>query len=191
VRAAALAEGSGGAARGCADWLLLEVGSAVTAAATVGGVLQRGASGAAGEAGHVPIYPFGELCPCGQRGCLEAYASVVAIEGRYRRVSGRQLDAAAIIERVGRDPLADEVWGQAAAALGVALAGYTMLIDPQVIVLAGPLAEASEVNDLVLASVREEMRSRLLWRDVPQLVTALLGDEAPMRGATVLGWGSA
>ncbi|MEP6852801.1 MAG: ROK family protein [bacterium] len=188
VRAAALAEGANGAARGCSDWLLLHVGRTVTAAVVVGGRVQRGAGGAAGEAGHVPIYPFGELCPCGQRGCVEAYASTVAIENRYWRVSGLDLDLAAIAGRVGRDPLADEVWGQAAAALGVALADYSMLLDPELIVLGGPLAQ---VSDLALGSVRQELRSRLIWREAPVLTTAALGADAALAGAAALGWSAA
>jgi glucokinase len=186
VRAAALAEGRDGVAASVADWLYLSVSHTVVAAAVVAGQLQRGATGAAGELGHLPIHPFGERCTCGQRGCLEAYASTTAVTTRYARVSGRSSSAGALASLIGRDPLADEVWGHAAAALGVALTHYTMLNDPEVIVLAG---EIGDLDEAVVGLIRQELRSRLAWRQAPRVASARLsGAQAALTGAAILGW---
>ncbi len=188
VRAAGAAEGVLGVARGLRQWLFLRVGTGLAAAATVDGRMQRGATGSAGEFGHMPIYPFGEVCACGQRGCVEAYASAASIARRYGAVAGSALTAREIALRVGRDPLADEVWGQACAALGVALASYVMINDPELIVIGGALSGAGET---LLAPVREELRVRLVWREAPRMALARLGAEAGRSGAGLLGWQAA
>src|SRR3954468_19848536 len=71
---AAWGERSAGAGRGVDDLAVVLVGSGVGAGIILGGKLQEGASGVAGEFGHVVVHPGGRSCGCGQRGCLEAYA---------------------------------------------------------------------------------------------------------------------
>jgi glucokinase len=188
VRAAAVAEGRRGAARGVRNWLFLSVGATIAAAAFVDGQLQRGATGAAGEFGHLPIYPFGEVCACGQRGCVEVYASVASVTARYERISGETVTVAQIADRAGRDPLAGEVWTHAIEALGSALVMYTMIEDPELVVLGGELARVAEP---VLASLRADLRRRLLWRQAPRVVVAELGHDAPILGAIELAWTAA
>ena len=183
VRAVARAEGCSGAARGVGDWLYLDVGQEIVAAATVGSRLQDGATGAAGEVGHLPIYPFGRLCRCGQRGCVEAYASVTAMSAQVREISGRTVSVADIAARVGVDPLIDEVWQQSVAALGLALTMYVMMADPELIVLGGELAGVEEV---ALPALRRELRARLLWRQSPRITVAALGPDAVLDGAVSL-----
>jgi glucokinase len=184
VRAGALAEGHSGAGRGVADWLYLRIDDEIHAAAIVNGRLQRGATSAAGEVGHLPIYPFGLVCRCGQRGCVEQYASVDAVRRRQAKLSGSDLTVTEIAERFGRDPLVDEVWGQACAALGVALAMYTLVQDPQLVVLAGELTQAGGV---LLSSVGAELRTRLAWREPPRLVIATARTPG-LHGAAILAW---
>ncbi|MCW2528622.1 MAG: hypothetical protein JWM76_3482 [Pseudonocardiales bacterium] len=185
VRAAAVVEGSHGAARGLRNWLFLSVGATITAAAFVDGRLQRGATGGAGEFGHLPIYPFGEVCACGQRGCVEVYASVASVTARYERISGEIVSVAQIAERAVRDPLAGEVWTHAIEALGSALVMYTMIEDPEMVVLGGELAR---VADPALAALRADLRRRLLWRQAPRVIVAELGHDAPLLGAIELAW---
>ncbi|MFG1922406.1 ROK family protein [Cryptosporangium sp. NPDC048952] len=83
VRAAGRAERHLGAARGADDFVLLQLGTGIAAAVVTEGTLVSGAGSAAGEAGHMPVYPDGEPCPCGKRGCLEAYAAGAAVPRRY------------------------------------------------------------------------------------------------------------
>jgi glucokinase len=191
VRAAAVAEGSRGSARGLRNWLYLFVGNTIAAGAFVDGRLQRGATGAAGEFGHLPIYPFGELCACGQRGCVEVYASVASVTARYERISGDALTIAQIAERAGRHPLAGEVWTNAIEALGSALVMYTMIEDPELVVLGGELARVADPALAALSALRGDLRKRLLWRQAPRVVIAELGHDAPLLGAIELAWAEA
>ena len=103
------------------------------------------------------------MCACGQRGCLETYASGAAIARRYRARRGAApgLSAQHIAAARGTDPWADQVWRDATTALGIALASATMLLDPELIVLGGGLATA---GDVLLDPVREELAARLTWR---------------------------
>lgn len=169
VRAAAMAEGANGAAAGAANWLYLQIDDEIHAAAIVNASLLRGATSTAGEVGHLPIYPFGVVCRCGQRGCTEAYGSASAVRRRYTEVTRRTASVAQISARFGRDPLADEVWRQACEALGIALAMYTLIQDPQVVVLAGEMTTAGSV---LISAVDEGLRERLAWREPPRLVIA-------------------
>jgi glucokinase len=84
VVAATLAEHRLGAGRGFDDLLCVFAGSGVGGALVLGGELRAGAHGAAGEIGHMVVVDGGELCPCGRRGCMEAYAGRVALERAAR-----------------------------------------------------------------------------------------------------------
>jgi glucokinase len=183
VRTAGLAEAELGAARGCRDYLFVALGTGVAAAACVGGTLLAGASGAAGELGHIPVYPDGLPCACGQRGCLEAYASAAAIARRYTSRTGNTLDAAAVASCLDTDRIAAEVWNEAAVALGIALATYTLIADPELIVLGGGLSNAGEV---LVTPVVKELGARLTWLPTPQVIVAELGSDAGCVGATLL-----
>jgi glucokinase len=184
VRTAALAEGQFGAAAGVSDWLYVLIDDDIEAAATVAGSLLRGATGAAGEVGHLPVYPFGLPCRCGQRGCAVPYAGAAAVRQRYRELSRHDASIAEIAARFGRDPMVDEVWHQACAALGLALATYTLIQDPELIVLGGELAAAGGV---LLSAVGAELRDRLAWRQAPRLVVARAATPV-LHGAALLAW---
>jgi glucokinase len=182
VAAAALAESSRVAAD---DVLFVSLGTGIASAHVVGGVVRRGATGRAGELGHSPVYPDGDECACGQRGCLEAYASAAAIARRYAARTGTSLATIDIAALVGSDPDATAVWDVAVEALGAALATQTMVTDPGVIVLGGGLAEA---GDLLVERVRAALAGRLAWRPAPPVTGASLGEAAGMHGAAALAW---
>jgi glucokinase len=183
VRTAGLAEAELGAARGCPNHLFVAIGTGVAAAACVGGVMLTGTTGAAGELGHIPVYPDGLPCACGQRGCLETYASAAAIARRYARRTGLALDAAAVANRLDSDPVAAELWAEAAVALGIALATYTLIADPELIVLGGGLSNAGEA---LVTPVVKELSARLIWLPTPRVTVAELGSGAGCVGATLL-----
>ena len=95
-----------------------------TRALVVGGLVVEGSSGSAGECGHVVVHAGGELCPCGQRGCLEAYAAGAAVVRRYLARGGRgAVSTADVVGLLGRDVDADAVWRDAVEALALALHG--------------------------------------------------------------------
>ena len=88
VRAAGLAELELGAGRGALEMLFVALGTGIAAAVITRGRLATGATGMAGELGHLPVVPDGEWCACGQRGCTETYASGAALSRRYSAISG-------------------------------------------------------------------------------------------------------
>jgi glucokinase len=98
VVVATLAEHRLGAGRGFDDLLCVFAGSGVGGALVLGGELWGGAHGAAGEIGHMVVVEGGELCPCGRRGCMEAYAGRVALEraARAAAAAGRPTELLAI-----------------------------------------------------------------------------------------------
>jgi glucokinase len=187
VRAAGWAEVVLGRARDVADCLILIIGTGIAGVVRSGGALLRGAIDLAGEIGHVPVYPDGELCACGMRGCLETYASAGAVARRYAERAGRRCDARTIVATRGSDPVAAQVWDEATQALGLALTTYTMLLDPTSVVLGGGLAEAGEA---LLEPVRRELTRLLTWRPVPVVETSPLGARAGQLGAALLAWQS-
>lgn len=182
VSAAGLAEAAFGATRGARDSLLVMLGTGVAGFITVGGQPHVGARGLGGEIGHIPVWPDGEACPCGQRGCLERYASAAAVARHYEQRSGRSLSAAEVAARLDSDEDAAAVWLDATTALGMALATATMLIDPELIVLGGGLSAAG--GDL-LTPVAAEVTRRVTWRPVPRLGVSTLGSRAGLLGAAL------
>ena len=111
VRAAGVAEVVLGSAQGADDCVIVVIGTASRGMVS-GGRPVHGATGLAGELGHVPVRPGGEICACGQRGCLETYASAGAIARRYVRAGGEPLSSVEIVSRLGTDALADRVWSE-------------------------------------------------------------------------------
>ncbi|WP_063780754.1 ROK family protein [Nonomuraea sp. SBT364] len=187
VRTGGLAESVLGAGRGVPDFLFLPIGTGIAGAMIIHGEPYGGASGWGGEIGHIPVFPDGEQCACGQFGCLETYASAASVGRRYSLRAGLE-DVRAEQVVASDDPLAIEVWDDAVEALSLALATYTLLLDPSMIVLGGGLAEAGPA---LFDPVRTRLVKRLTFRDAPPLLPAALGVDAGMLGAALLGWRAA
>jgi glucokinase len=188
VRAAGLAECTLGRARGVADCVIVVIGTGIAGVVVSGGVTTRGATDLAGEIGHLAVHPGGEVCACGQRGCLETYASATAIARRYRTLAGSDataMTAADVVARYATDASAARVWREATEALGLGLAACTMLLDPALIVLGGGLAQA---GDALIEPVRAELGARLTWRAAPNVALSSLGTRAGRLGAAILAW---
>ena len=188
VRAAGLAEQLLGAARGSDDFVLIPIGTGVAAALIASGDTLTGASGAAGEFGHIPVVPGGELCLCGQRGCLEVYVSGAGLARRYLAQGGSPLSSKQIVARLGTDQIADSVWADAVQVLAQGLAIMTLLLDPKVIVIGGGFAQAGEA---LFAPLAQALSAGLTWREAPPLVHAQLGSEAGRIGASILAFRAA
>jgi glucokinase len=188
VRAAGHAARVLGGARDVSDCLVVVLGTGVAGVIVSDGHQLRGATDLAGEIGHIPVHPEGELCACGQRGCTETYASAAAIARHYFERTGRRLTAAEIAAARARDPDAAQVWDAASSTLGLALATYTMLLDPSLVVLAGGLSAAgAALRDPVHAA----LRARLVWRPVPAVEISPLAGRAGQYGAALFAWRAA
>lgn len=184
VRSASLAEQFVGGAQGLSNFILVTLGTGISCAITTEGVTHVGITSAAGELGHIPIVPDGELCTCGQRGCLEVYASAAGITRRYRAAGGdHDATAANIAQRVGTDPVATQIWEEGAKLLGLSLVTLTLLLDPAVIVLGGGVSQAGE---LLTTPTISQATSSLKWRDLPPIRVSPLGTFAGRVGAAIL-----
>ncbi|MEV1247149.1 ROK family protein [Nonomuraea sp. NPDC049750] len=179
VRSAGEAELACGGGSG--DVLYLPIGTGIAGAVVLSGSLYGGAAGWAGQIGHIPVRPDGLPCACGQRGCLAAYASASAIAARCGEDS-----AADVVTRVLRgDAQAVAVWNEAVEALALALATYTLLLDPALVVIGGGLSLA---GDTLIAPLRDRLAALLTFRRPPALRVSALGVHAGLLGAGLLGW---
>jgi len=187
VRAAGLAELELGAARGMQEVLFVALGTGIAAAVITRGQLSAGATGRAGELGHIPVFPGGEWCACGQRGCTETYASAAALSRRYSVASGiSDVPAADVISRAAAgDPIADAIFEDAITALGRALVSYVLLMDPELILIGGGMAAAGAA---LLHPLTREVQAGLAWRQAPAISIGRFAGDAGRRGAALLAW---
>ena len=186
VRTAGAAEVRFGAARGARDFAMIMLGTGIAASLFANGQPIRGARSLGGEFGHMPVTLGGETCPCGQRGCLEVYASAGGIARRFRAAGGDpSLTAAEIAGAAGMDARAGKVWREAVAALGQGLVILTMLLDPELFIIGGGLAEAGEN---LLVPLRDALKAGLAWRAPPPLAASMLGAPGALLGAAALGF---
>jgi glucokinase len=166
--------------------LYVSLGTGISTGFAVDGQVWRGSRGQAGELGHSCVVPDGEPCACGQRGCLEAYASGAAVARRYVAAGGASgSQAADVVARRQTDPRAARVWDDAVRALGTALTTAVLLLDPAVIVLGGGLAQAGPA---LLDPLADTMSAHLAWRAAPPMRMSRWPTEAGVRGAAMLAW---
>jgi glucokinase len=202
VSVATLAEHRLGAGRGFDDLLVVFAGSGVGGGMVLGGRLWAGAHGAAGEIGHMVVVEGGELCPCGRRGCMEAYAGRVAMERQARAAAaaGRPTELLAIQERQGRqrmtsgvfktaldagDPLAHELIERAVQALATAIASAVNLVDVQAVLIGGGLGD--KLGEPFVRRIETAMVPHLFVRPSPlRVLPGALGDYAGASGAALL-----
>jgi glucokinase len=198
----ALAEVRFGAARGAGDVVGLTIGTGIGGGLVLGGKLYRGHAGSGAELGHMVIDQDGPRCQgnCPNNGCLEAFASGNAIGREGMEAAEQEPDselgrAAAAGEVItgelvtqlalGGDEVSRMVLGQVGRRLGVGLANFVNIFNPEVIVIGGG---AMAAGDLLLEPARTEMMARALRpnRDQVRVVAARFGSDAGMLGAGVL-----
>ncbi|MFI2425271.1 ROK family transcriptional regulator [Streptomyces sp. NPDC018955] len=172
LRACAVAELWYGAARGCGDAVVVNLGTGVGAGLVLGGGVHRGVSDSAGEWGHTTLVLDGRPCHCGNRGCVETYTGAPGIMRSLRELSPdspllRADDQTATIDALARgvsagDPVAVEVLGHTARHLGAGIAGLVNLLNPEVIVLSSWVAAA--FGEPLLDEVRTAVARHALRR---------------------------
>lgn len=188
VRTAGLAESLFGASTGTAHSVLVAIGTGLAACLVSSGQSIADASSSAGELGLIPAHPHGELCTCGQRGCLEVYMSGAGLARRYQAIVGTPRSAAEIVDRLSMDPRAAQVWADGVEALALGLTTITMLLDPAVIVLSGGVSQAA---DALVLPLRAQLAASLTWRKAPPVDISILGTHGGRIGASVLAFRAA
>lgn len=205
---AALGEQWLGAGKGLEDLCMLTLGTGVGGGLLVNGRPWHGVAGMAGEVGHMTVIPDGRPCGCGNRGCLEQYASATAIrrlaaEAMARgeptmlsQLAGphREFTAEVVFQAALKgDRLAQQVFDTAGSALGIALANLINLLNLPLYVLGGGLSQAWDMfspalfRELKIRSIvfrtREGMGGR---QESPIIAPTQLGGDAGLVGAARL-----
>lgn len=199
ANAAAVAELLYGVGQGAQQMIYVTVGTGVGAGLIFNGRLYHGATSGDGNIGHVIVEPDGDPCPCGKSGCVETVASGPSIARRaaaaLRRgetsslspLDSAQLTAEAVAKAAHEgDPFARRFWTEAGRALGIALAYYVDLTNPELIVIGGGVGR---VGDLLLDPLRATIKARALPINTHGLrvVRAALADAGAV-GAAALVW---
>jgi glucokinase len=202
VRAAAWGEYRFGVGRGAKSLIAVFVGTGVGSGAVMDGMLLEGHDNAAGEVGHTQVVMDGLPCLCGQSGCVETYASGI---GFVRRVEAalaqhedtslaadiggdpRRVTAALVARAAGNgDALARRLWTDAERYLGMALANYVTLLNPELLVLGGGMMLTTPGLAGALAE-HVARRATVMSRKV-RVAMAALGDSAGILGAADRVW---
>ena len=206
VEVAALGEYIHGAGRGYSTFVVIFVGTGIGGGIVQNGRLYSGLTGTAGEIGHMTIQAGGRICPCGSRGCLEAYASRTAItraimaeihHGRTSVLTDEaelQLSEGETIIRSGLlanalnqgDTLVKEIVTESADFLGYGLASVMNFYNPECIILGGGVIEAI---DLLFDRAVNRARNTALADPgyKTKIMRAKLGDYSGVVGAACLG----
>ena len=178
----ALAELHRGAGRGAQDLVYVKLASGVGAGLVIGRQVFTGATGHAGELGHVRVREHGAICRCGNRGCLETEVAVPRLLDLLQPAYDERLDAAAVrrLEREG-DPGVRRVLEDAGAAVGRVLADLCNSLNPGLVVIGGPFGASPALHRGLEAALH-----RYAQPDIARavdLVPGELGMEAQVRGA--------
>ena len=147
VNTLAVAEQLYGSGRNHGSYLVVTIGRGIGCGIVIDGAIYRGASGGAGEIGHIPMTVDGPLCGCGSRGCLEAHIGDDALLAKAleRGVVGPDGTSGGLRRAAERgDADARAIYREAGALLGRALAGVVHTVDPEVVVLLGEGIDAWE-----------------------------------------------
>ena len=201
ANAAMWAEFKFGNAKSLNPVMFFIIGTGVGGGLVIDGKLFKGVNGIGAEFGHMCVVPNGLSCGCGSKGCLEQYASGGALI-RYAneallanpdkseevlsfgegKLSGTALTKAA---KAGNE-LALAAFSKQADWLGLACASYSLIIDPQAIIIGGGVVDAGE---LFLAPVRAAMRKYMPFAEShvpPKIIAAKFGNDAGLIGAADL-----
>jgi glucokinase len=191
-----------GAGRGYRHVLAAFVGTGIGGCYIVDGKIVHGATGNAGEVGHIVVKAKGPMCGCGRRGCLEALSSRSAIARRVSKAA-RRGEESILVSKVDRksgklksgdiaaavaacDPVALKEVERAAYYLGLGLGGLVNFLGPEVVIIGGGVTAAlgAPFMDLIRASARQQI---LVDPDERiKIEHAALGDDAGILGAALM-----
>lgn len=193
---AGLGESWQGAGKGASSMVLLTLGTGIGSALILNKKLWKGKDGFASEFGHVSINPKGPKCKCGNRGCLELYASATAVVKRIKQAlkkgmkskvfkSPKENITAAKIYRAAKigDEISKRILDETAFYLGVAIANIVNALNPEIVVLSGGMTKAGR---LLFDKIKQTVKTRALAEASRglKIVSARLGENAGIIGAS-------
>ena len=201
ANAAIWAEFKFGNAKGLNPVMFFIIGTGVGGGLVIDGKLFKGANGVGAEFGHMCVVPNGLLCGCGSKGCIEQYASGGALIRYANEALLANADKSEELLGFGEGKLTGSTLTKAAKAgnelalaafskqadwLGLACASYSLIIDPQAIIIGGGVVDAGE---LFLTPVRAAMRKYMPFAEShvpPKIIAAKFGNDAGLIGAADL-----
>ena len=204
VNAMTLGELHHGAGVGYNNLVAFTLGTGVGGGVVIDGEVYHGSQNTAGELGHTVVEPDGRYCGCGNQGCLEAYAGAKNIVERIQEKiatgrnttlttatnAGTTLTPRMIAEAAqAGDELAIEIFAETGRYIGIALTSIAHILNPQIAIIGGGIAEAGE--KLLFEPIRVELSKRAM--DIPaqmEIVKAHLGNDAGIVGAAMLAFQS-
>lgn len=198
---AAIGENTCGAAYGDKNVIYVTLGTGVGAGIILDGKVFDGAFGGGGEAGHMVIEAYGEMCTCGRKGCWEAYASANALrrEGRiaaakyptskiFRMVDGdiRLIDAKTVFDAADEgDEVAQDIVKRYQTYVAIGLVNLVNIFQPEAVVIGGGIcARGSKLIDPIIEILNTRVYGGKLKT---KIAIATLGNDAGIVGAAMLG----
>ncbi len=196
---AAVAEWQFGAARGANDVALITLGTGLGGGLIIGGRVQRGSHGFAGEPGHMMVDPNGPRCVCGQNGCWERFASGAGLA--WHAEQAIKMGVPSLLAKTGRpirgidvgeavelgDPAAIAAFDRLAYWLAYGLVNLINLLDPEVSVIGGGLVNSAQHYLERTRHYLGQLRYADHARPRIQLRPAQLGEQAGAVGAALIG----
>jgi glucokinase len=194
----ALGEHAFGCAHGMRDFIVITLGSGMGSCLFSNGMIHKGLDGYAGEIGHTCVVVNGRQCGCGNRGCLEAYTAAKGIVLTAKEVLAES-DKPSQMRDVEKltpkliagfcdqgDELAIEVYRRTGEMLGVGLANYASIINPEAFILTGGIPKA---GNWLLEPTKESFE-RHVFHNTRDKVKLLVSDleSRDILGASVLAW---
>ena len=196
----ALGESTYGCAHGMKDFIHLTLGHGIGSCIFSNGHAHLGNNGFGGESGHCCIYPGGRQCTCGSRGCLEAYCGANGIVQTAKEMMAESDQPSLMREQAELTPkliaelcdqgdeMAIEVFRRTGFILGIALANYASVINPEAIILSGGIAKAGEWLLKPLNDSFEEHVFHNIENKVKFMYSTLNDEERNVLGASALAW---
>lgn len=204
ANAAAMGEMTYGAARGMKDFIMITLGTGVGSGIVINGQMVYGHDGFAGELGHTKAVrgENARLCGCGQKGCLEAYASANGVARTAKEIVMttneptllRELDIDSITSKdvydaaIKGDAVAKRIFDFTGRMLGEKFADFIAFSSPEAIIMFGGLTKS---GDFILKPIVEAMNANVLphWKDkVKVIFSDLKESDAAILGASALAW---
>jgi len=189
-----------GAGKGVSDMVFFTLGTGIGGGIICNGELVQGSDGNGAELGHIIIYPDGRLCNCGQKGCVEAYASASATARRVAEAiqAGAESTMKKLLDEKGEitcrdvyehlaagDTLAKKITDETAKALAQVCVNMLHITEPRRIVFAGGMIAA---GDILLDRIQAYFNEHI-WKlksESVEICFAILGEDAGIIGAAAL-----
>ena len=196
----ALGEATFGAAHGMRDFIIVSLGSGMGSCIFSNGTVYLGTNGFAGEIGHTCIEHNGRACSCGNRGCLEGYTAIKGILRTAKEVMEERSQPSKMREAETLTPLmiaefceqgdelAQEVYRRTGHYLGLGLANYCSLLNPEAVIFTGSVSRAGRWLLEPAAQTFEEHVFHNIERKVNFIVSQMDEHVRDLLGASVLAW---